>query len=210
MERLIEMLAVLAFLYIGYTLGLKRWSYAPTQADLEKRRTELKAKGLCNTFYFIHAGTLFFLILFSGGTFVLYWMFQQWTAVVRGFKRSDGLPLRHGPLLRTLAGSITFFSLANIINHTCEYMRKKSAWPAGWWGSVWVGGFILALMPLGILARSVGFFLFCLPPVALQHRLNALPKTRLPARPKVKEFVAAALGLTVLAGMIILLHTFFQ
>ena len=210
MERLIEMLTVLALLYAGYALGIKRWSYASTQADREKRRTELKAKGLCNTFYFIHAGTLFFLILFSAGTFTLYWMFQQWKAVLKGFRRSDGIPLKYGPLLRTLFGLITFFSLAGIINRTCEYMRKTPAWPAAWWGSLWLGGFLMVLLAQSLLVRGVGFFLFCLAPSVLQHRLNALPKTRLSVKPKPREFAASALGLIVVIGTIILLRMLFQ
>ena len=136
-------------------------------------------------------------------------MFQQWKVIVHGFKRSDGQTLKYGPLVRTLASAVTFFPLAGIINRTCEYMRRPPAWPAAWWGSLWLGGLIMAFLPQGPLVRGIGIFLFCLAPAALQHRLNALPKTRLSAKPKPKEFVAAALGLTVCAGSVVLLHLLF-
>lgn len=206
MERLIEMLAVLALIYAGYALGIKRWSYAASQADREKRRTELKAQGLSNTFYFIHAGTLFFLILLSGGTFTFYWLYQQWKAVLHGFKRSDGTTLKYGPLVRTLAGAITFFSLGNIINRTCEYMHKTPAWPAAWWGFWWICGLVLLFCPVGILGRILGALLFCAAPVAFQHRLNALPKTQIPVYPKPKEWLATAFGLTIVVSLFLCLR----
>ena len=203
MERLIEMVAVLGILYAGYALGIKRWGYA-TQADVEKRRTYLKEKGLANTFYFIHAGTLFVLIVCSGGAFMLYWAFQQWKAVLHGFKRTSGGPLKHGPFLRALCSVVTFFTLAGIINRTCEYMRKQPAWPAAWWGTLWIGGLFVALLPLSWWACGTGFFIFCLAPAVLQHHLNALPKTTLPLLPKPREVVATILGLTVVLGALLL------
>ncbi len=199
------MLVVLALLYAGYALSIKRWNYA-SQAELERRRTALKQAGLSNTFYFIRARTLFFLNILSGGTFVFYWIYHQWKAVLHGFKRLDGTSLRYGPLVRTIGGFFTFFTLINIINRTCEYMHKKPAWPAIWWGSWWLGGFVAIFLPISLTGRIFGFTMFCLAPAALQHRLNALPKTRLSLWPKPKEIIATAFGLVLLSGLFTIAH----
>lgn len=202
MERLIEMVCVLAVLYAGYALGMKRWNYT-SQADREKRRTQLKTLGLSNTFYFIHAGTLFFLILCSGGTFVFYWIYQQWKAILQGFKRLDGTPLPKGPFIRTLGCFVTFYSLGSIINRTCEYMRKPVSWSPVWWGTLWLGGLFTLLLCDDISLRLFGAFLFCLAPTIYQRRLNLLPKKPLPITPKPKELIAAAFGLTLFLGLCI-------
>lgn len=205
MERLLEMLAVLAFLYAGYALGIKRWNYS-SQADRERRRTVLKTKGLSNTFYFIHSTTLFMLIVLSGGTFTFYWIYQQWKAVLKGFKRLDGTPLRYGPFLRTLASPITFFTLGSIINHTCEYMRKSVAWASAWWGTLWLGGLVSIFLPVGIGVRVLGALIFCWVPTVYQRHLNTLPNKHLPFRPKPKEVIAAVFGLILLIGLLLVLH----
>ncbi len=199
------MFAVLAFLYLGYVLGIKRWNYA-SQADREKRRSTLKAKGLSNTFYFIHSTTLFLLTVLSGGTFAFYWIYQQWKAILKGFKRLDGTPLRYGPLVRTLASPITFFTLGNIINHTCEYLRKPVAWPAAWWGTLWLGGLIAIFLPVAGSIRFLGALIFCWGPTAYQRHLNTLPKKSLPKRPKPREIIAALLGLILVVSLFLLLH----
>ena len=206
MERLIEMGAVIALLYVGYVLGIKRWNYS-SQADREKRRDALKAKGLCNTFYFIHAGTLFFFIVLSGGTFAFYWIYQQWKAIVQGFKRTDGTKLSGSPLLRTLASAVTFFALGSIINRTCEYMRKSTAWPSGWWGSLWLGGLVAACLPcVPLAARMIGGLLFCVVPSVYQRHLNTLPKKRVSVKPKPREIIATILGLIIVCAVYLLLH----
>ena len=205
MERLIEMGVVIALLYAGYALGIKRWNYS-SQADRERRRALLKEKGLCNTFYFIHAGLLFFLIVFSGGTFTFYWIYQQWKAICQGFKRTDGRKLSGGPLAQTLKSPFSFFTLGGIINRTCEYMHKSPAWPSGWWGSVWLCGFVTACIPWAWSARIIGAFLFCIVPPVYQRHLNTLPKKRVPVKPKPKELIAAALGLVVVIAVCLVLR----
>ncbi len=104
MERLLEMLGVM---YAAYALSVKNWNYT-SEAAREKRKTELKKEGLTNTFYFIHARTLFVLTVVSGGAFTLYWLLQQWHAVLRGFRRADGTSLKGKPFVRTLGGAFTF------------------------------------------------------------------------------------------------------
>jgi len=205
MERLIEMGVVIALLYAGYAFGIKRWNYM-SQADREKRREVLKAKGLCNTFYFIHAGTLFFLTVFSGGTFAFYWIYQQWKAICQGFKRADGRKISCGPLAQTLKSAVTFFTLGGIINRTCEYMHKSTAWPSGWWGSVWLGGLVAACIPWAPATRLIGAFLFCIVPSVYQRHLNTLPKKSVPAKPKPREIIAAVLGLIVVCAVYLLLR----
>ena len=108
------MLGILAVLYAMYALSLKKWDYA-TEAKRQERRTLLKTKGVSNTFYFIHAGTLFLLNVFSGGLFTFYWLYRQWTAVPHGFRRLNAQPLPHGAFLRTVGGFITFFELNAIV-----------------------------------------------------------------------------------------------
>lgn len=203
MERLLEMLGVLAVMYAAYALSVKNWDYT-SEAAREKRKAELKRQGLANTFYFINARTQLVLTLASGGTFTLYWLYQQWRAVLRGFKRTDGIPLTGGPLLRTLGGACTFFTLAGIINRTCEYMRRPAAWPAGLWGLVWLAGLVCVFLPAGWTVKALGYFFFCAAPAVYQRRLNALPKTPVPAAPKIAELAATAAGLVGLLGLIVL------
>lgn len=208
MERLLEMLGVLAVMYAGYALSVKNWDYT-SEAAREKRKAELKKRGLANTFYFINARTQLVLTLASGGTFTLYWLYQQWRAVLRGFKRADGIPLKGGPFLRTLAGAFTFFSLASLINRTCEYMRHPTAWPAGLWGLVWLAGLACVFLPAGWTVKALGYFFFCAAPAVYQRRLNALPKTPVPASPKIAELAAAAAGLVGLLGLLVLARVVF-
>ena len=99
------MVAVLAALYIAYALTLKKWDYA-SEAKRTERRTQLKELGLSNTFYFIHAGTLFILNAVSGGLFAAYWLFRQWQAVLVGFRRMSCQPLAGGAFVRTTRGAV--------------------------------------------------------------------------------------------------------
>ena len=206
MQRLLEMLLALAILYAVYALGMKKWNYT-SQADREKRKTELKKLGLSNTFYFIHEYTFLVLNLASGGLFSFYWIYKQWQAVLQGFKRLEGGPLKHGAFVRTLGGGFTFFTLAALINRTCEYMRKKTAWPAGLWGTLWLGGLVLVFCPVGTSYRLTGYALFCLAPTVYQNRLNALPKEPISPAPKTAEIVACATGLIGTLCLLVLFHS---
>lgn len=208
MERLLEMLGVLAVMYAAYALSIKNWNYT-SEAAREKRKAELKKLGLTNTFYFINARTLLVLTLVSGGMFTFYWIYQQWRAVLRGFKRTDGVPLKGGPFLRTLGGAFTFFTLANLINRTCEYMRQPTAWPAGLWGLVWLTGLAGVFLPTEGTVKALGYLCFCAVPAIYQRRLNALPKTPVPAAPKLAELAATAAGLLCLLGIIMFLRMTF-
>ena len=208
MQRLLEMLLALAILYAVYALGMKKWNYT-FQADREKRKTELKKLGLSNTFYFIHEYTFLVLNLASGGLFSFYWIYKQWQAVLQGFKRLEGGPLKHGAFVRTLGGGFTFFTLAALINRTCEYMRKKTAWPAGLWGTLWFGGCALVFCPVGATYRLTGYLFFCLAPVVYQKRLNALPNEQISPTPKMTEIIASVMGLVVALGVAVGVRVFF-
>ena len=208
MEKLLQMLGILAALYIAYVLSLKKWDYA-SESKRAARRTWLKSKGLSNTFYFIHAGTLFLLNMISGGLFVFYWIYRQWQAVLRGFRRLDGISLEHGPFIRTLGGFGTFFSLNAIICRTCEYMRKKSPMPPWVWGTLWLTGLAgTLLLPMGA-EKGFCYFFFCAAPAALQHRLNALPTMPLITKPKPTELIATVIGLIIALAIVMIIRIFF-
>lgn len=197
MERLLGMLGVLAVAYAAYALSFKKWDYTSEAKRLE-RRNVLKAKGMSDTFYFIHARTLFVLNALSGGLFVFYWLYRQWQAVLYGFKRQDGTKLAGSALLRTVGGFGTFFQLNAIICRTCEYMHHKAPLAPWAWGFLWLGGLASALAAPGWAGKLAGYLFFCAAPAALQNRLNALPKTAIPGTPKTPEIIAAA-GALVLA-----------
>ena len=197
------MLGVLAVMYAAYALSFKKWDYTSEAKRLE-RRGVLKEKGMSNTFYFIHARTLWVLNALSGGLFVFYWLYRQWQAVLYGFKRLDGRPLSGGALVRTVGGFGTFFQLNAIICRTCEYMHHKAPLAPWAWGVLWLGGLVTTLAAPDTTARVIGYLFFCSAPAALQNRLNALPKEPIPAAPKAGEIIAAAAGL-VIALLIIML-----
>lgn len=203
MERFLQMLGVLAALYIMYALSLKKWDY-DTESKRLARRAALKEQGLSNTFYFIHARTLFILNAASGGLFAFYWLYRQWQAVLHGFKRQDGQTLSGGPFLRTLGGLGTFFQLNAIICRTCEYMHHKPPLPPWAWGPLWLGGLSGTLFGTSWIMRLAGYLFFCGAPAALQGRLNALPKSPVSARPKASEITAAAAALVCALGLIAL------
>ena len=205
MERLIEMLVIIGVLYAGYALTLQKWTYV-TQADWEKRKTFLKTRGLTNTFYFIHARTLFLLTLLSGGLFNFFWLYKQWKSVLQGFRRLEGGPLRFGPFLRALGGLFTFFSLGGIINRTCEYMHKKPALPATLWGLMWLGGIALIFLPIPTGWRITGYILWCGVPAVFQRRLNVLPKVTPSAWPKITELLVASVGFAICAAVLFILR----
>ena len=201
MERLIQMLGILAVLYAAYALSLKKWNYQ-TETQRNARRVFLKTKGLSNTFYFIHAGALFLLNVFSGGLFTFYWIYRQWQAIEQGFRRLDGHSLKHCPLVRSLGGFATFFSLNAIICRTCEYMHHKSPLPAWVWGTLWLAGLAGSIWVSSWPERIVCYVFFCAAPAALQHRLNALPKEPISPQPKPAEIIAAAIALAAALGIL--------
>ncbi|WP_428052871.1 hypothetical protein [Candidatus Avelusimicrobium stercoris] len=209
MEQFLQMVAVLAALYIAYALTLKKWDYA-SEAKRTERRTQLKELGLSNTFYFIHAGTLFILNAASGGLFAVYWLFRQWKAVLVGFRRLSGQPLAGGAFVRTLGGAVTFFGLNAIICRTCEYMRKKSPLPPWVWGTLWLGGLIGTILVKPLFWRACCYALWVGAPAALQRRLNALPEQTLSAKPKPGELAFAIFGLVCVLGAAAAIRTFIR
>ena len=209
MERLLQMLGVLAALYAAYALSIKKWDYE-TEAQRTARRTFLKSKGLSNTFYFIHAGTLFLLNLLSGGLFAFYWLYRQWQAVLHGFRRLSAKPLKHGPFLRAVGGFGTFFSLNAIICRTCEYMHHKAPLPPWVWGTAWLAGLAGTLAGPDVTTRAAGYLVFCAAPALLQRRLNALPKETIPPQPKPAEIAAAALALLLALGLLVAWRIFIK
>ena len=203
MERLLQMLGILTALYAAYVLSIKKWDY-PTESKRTARRTLLKTKGLSTSFYFIHARTLFLLNILSGGLFTFYWLYRQWQAICKGFRRLDETPLKHGPFIRTLCGFGTFFQLNAIICRTCEYMHQKSPLPPGVWGTLWLLGLAGTIAGTDWTMRALGYALFCGAPAVLQNRLNALPKEHIPMQPKTIEVFAAATALIAGLGLALL------
>lgn len=201
MERLLEMLGVLATLYVFYALGMGKWNYVSPEKRTQ-RRNELKEAGLSTRFYFMHPHTQRVLTLLSGGLFTFYWLFKQWQQILRGFKRLDGTPLKGGAWLRALLGGWSFFSLANLINHTCEYMQKLTSWPGWLWGTLWLGGGIAIFCPLHWSWRGLGYLLFCLVPAVFQARLNTLTKEHISAFPRAVEIIVTLLGAACAAGLL--------
>ncbi len=203
MERLIEMGVVIAILYAGYKLTAGRWNYA-SQAMAARRRETLKQAGLSTRFYFIRARTQWVLTLVSGGLFTFYWFYRQWRNIRRGFRQADGRPLRGNAWWRTVGGGFTFYSLGNLINRTCEYMKKETSWPSWLWVTLWWGGGVLVFAPVSVTAHVVGYGLFCTVPVVFQRRINTLTRETFSLRPKPEELSAAAAGLLVtLAGVVL-------
>lgn len=201
MSELLKMAAILGGLYMLYALTLKKWSYT-TQAQRQARREVLKQRGLSNTFYFIHERTLLVLNLLSGGLFSFFWLFRQWQAARRGYKRLDGQPLKGAPLWRTVLFPWSFYQLNGLINRICEYMHHTPAFPPFIWTTIWLG--CLA----GIFAapgwwNAACYFGWCWVPAVLQNRLNALPPQSLPLRPQLLEVSAAVCGLLVTLAILL-------
>lgn len=201
MQRLWEMLGILAVLYAAYALTMGKWDYSSPQKRNE-RKTELKTEGLSTRFYFMHPRTQLVLTLMSGGLFTFYWLFRQWGQVLRGFKRLDGTPLKGNAFMRALGGGWTFFVLAGLINRTCEYMHKPTSWPSWLWGTMWWGGLVLVLCPVAIGWRIGGYLIWCLAPSIFQARINTLTSEKVSAFPRVLEIVVALLGTACVVGLI--------
>lgn len=201
MERLLQMLGVLAALYVAYRLGMAKWDYTSPQKRQE-RKTELKEAGLSTRFYFMHARTQGALTLLSGGLFTFYWLYKQWQYVLRGFKRADGTPLQGGALRRAVGGVWSFFALAELINRTCEYMRKPTSWPAWLWGTLWLGGVIVLFCPVVNGWKIVGYVLWCLAPAVYQRRLNTLTSEHISAFPRTVEIIVTLFCAACVASLI--------
>lgn len=208
MERFLQMIGVLAALYVAYRLSLGKWDYTSPQKRQE-RKTELKEAGLSTRFYFMHARTQGVLTLMSGGLFTFYWLYKQWQYVLRGFKRADGTPLQGGAFRRAIGGVWSFFALAELINRTCEYMRKPTSWPAWLWGTLWLGGVIVLFCPVHYGWRIFGYMLWCLAPSVYQRRINSLTSEHISAFPRTIEILvtlcgtACALGVAALIRMLL-------
>lgn len=200
MLELLQMAAILGGLYILYALTIKKWNYT-TEAQRKARRELLKQKGLSNTFYFIHERTLLLLNLFSGGLFSLFWLFRQWQAARRGYKRLDGQPLKTSPLWRTILFPWSFFELNALINRICEYMHHIPAFPPFVWGTAWLVCLAGIFLAPGWW-KFVGYFGWCWIPSVLQNRLNALSPQALPKRPQAAEVVACVTGFLLTVGVV--------
>lgn len=194
MERLLEILGTLAVLYVVYQLSLARWDYA-SSTKREHRKTQIKEEGLSTRFYFMHPRTQFLFTLLSGGLFALYWIYQQWKQILTGFKRLDGSQLQGGALVRTIGAVWSFFALGNLINRTCEYMRKETSWPSWLWGTLWLGSLALLCCPVNYRWRIGAYVVFCLIPTVYQRRLNTLTHKHISAFPRAVEIVVTLLGM---------------
>lgn len=201
MERLLEMLGILAALYVTYALTIGKWNYeSPT--NKQKRTEELKQAGLSSQFYFINALTLLALTLASAGTFTFYWLYKQWQQIHNGFKRAGHAPLKGNAFWRACAGVWSFFALGNLINRTCEYTHHETSWPAFLWGTIWLGGLALILSPVEYGWKITGYVFFCSVPSVFQRRINTLTREYLPFFPRAIELLAA---LTGAAGAIVVI-----
>ncbi|MBR4682784.1 MAG: hypothetical protein IKP06_05735 [Elusimicrobiaceae bacterium] len=208
MERLLEMVGVLAMLYVAYALTLGKWNYdSPTTR--EKRKEELKHAGLSSQFYFMNAGTLLVLALASAGTFTFYWLYKQWQCVHTGFKRAGRMTLHGNAFWRAVAGIWSFFALGELINRTCEYTHKETSWPAFLWGTVWIVGLALILSPAEYIWKIIGYVLFCVTPVVFQRRINTLTREYLPLFPRAIELAATLIG-AICAAAIFMLFKFYN
>jgi len=201
MERLLEMLGVLAALYVGYKLTMGKWDYTSPQKR-DERKNKLKTAGLSTRFYFMHPRTQFVLTFISGGLFTFYWLYKQWQQVLRGFKRLDKTPLKGGAFVRAVGGIGTFFSLAGLINRTCEYMHKPTSWPAGLWGLLWLGGLVLVCCAVSPIWRVAGYMLWCAAPAVFQRKINTLSREIVPAFPRTVEIIVALLGAACTIGIV--------
>lgn len=200
MERLIQILIGAGILYAAYAMSLKKWDYTSVQKR-EEQKLRLKRKGLSVRYYFIPAGRLLVFNVLSGGVFFFYWSYKQWQAVKSGYKNEAGVPLKFAPAARALLSFISFYQLAAIVGRTCAYMRKKTPFPAIFWGTALWGGLAGAFLPLLPLPwRVLCAALYLLAPCALQMRINSLPKEPPPSRVKTSEILWALAGWLVWGG----------
>ncbi len=207
MEKLVQMFIGLGILYAIYALAIKNWDYT-SQAKRDALRTRLKEQGLSSCYYFIPPLKLLLLNILSGGLFLFYWAFKQWQAVISGYKNTAGKPLRGGAWLRGLLGLVSFYQLCAIVNRTCQYMRKKPSFPAGLWGTLFIGGLVTACVPaVAAEWRAMGAILFLLAPYILQRRINTLPKEIPPSRLKILEIIWVPLGWLLWAGIYFMYKT---
>ena len=199
------MVGVLVALYIAYRISLGKWDYTSPQKRQE-RKTELKTAGLSSRFYFMHAWTQRVLTLLSGGLFTFYWLYKQWQQVLSGFKRLDGTPLQGGAFRRAVGGIWSFFSLAELVNRTAEYMRKPTSWPAALWGTLWLGGLVLVFCPVHYGWRILGYLLWCLTPSVYQRRINSLTSEHISAFPRTIEILVTLCGAACALGIVTLVR----
>ncbi len=193
MERFLEMIGILAALYVAYALSIGKWNY-DSPSTREKRKEDLKQAGLSSQFYFINAATLLLLNLASAGTFTFYWLYKQWQSIRNGFKRAGHLPLRGNAFWRAVAGVWSFFALGDLINRTCEYTQRETSWPAFLWGTLWLSGFALLFPPVEYGWKITAYIMFCAVPSVFQRRINTLTRNYLPFFPRAIELLAALIG----------------
>ena len=200
MERFLQMVGILAALYIAYALSLGKWNYE-TAAQKAQRKETLKQAGLSSRFYFMNVGTLLLLTLASAGTFTFYWLYKQWQQIRKGFKRAEHRALKGNAFWRAVAGFWSFFALGNLINRTCEYTRRPTSWPACLWGTLWLGGLVLVFSPVEQGWKILGYLLFCAVPAVFQRRINTLTHEYLPLFPRAVEIIATLAGAGLVLGL---------
>lgn len=203
MERLLEMIGILAALYVAYALSMGKWTYESTSTKREQRDEELKRAGLSSQFYFMNACTLVLLSLASAGTFTFYWLYKQWQRIHNGFKR-DGKQLHGSAFWRAVAGIWSFFALGNLINRTCEYMHRETSWPACLWGILWLSGLVILLSPVEYGWKIAGYVIFCTVPAIFQRRINTLTHGYLPLFPRAIELAATLTGAICVAAFVMI------
>lgn len=205
MEKLTPILAGITLLYLVYVLGMRKWDYT-SAAKRQEQKLQLQKKGLSVRYYFTSPGTLLFFTLISGGLFTFYWLYKQWQAIRAGYKNAAHTPLKYPPFVRTLLSPVFFFSLIGIINRTCLYLRKPAAWPAWFWGTLWLAGGFAVCLPLPVYFRITGVLVFSLPPYVLQKHINSLPKQLPATKVKLPEIVGLLVCWLCWAGIFLWLR----
>ena len=200
MERLLEMLGILAALYLAYRLTIGRWTYFSPE-EYARRKEVLKQAGLATRFYFMNPRTQVILTCLSGGTFTLYWFYKQWSVIKKGFKKIDGSALPCPAWLRAIGGFWSFFPLGGIINRTCEYMKKDTSWSPIFWGILWLGGLGAVIAAPGYIWKIAGGLIFCAVPAVFQRRINTLTKEHVSAFPRTIEILITLLGAACVLGI---------
>lgn len=203
MERFFELIIIFFVLYVIYALSLGRWDYT-SHAKRQAERAELKEKGLSSRFFFTSPYKLFILNFFSGGLFLFYWFYKQWSRVETGYKTAKGAGLRFPVWIYILFGLLSLFELAAIVNRTASYMRKKTGFPALFWGFFFLLAFAGIFAANTAAASLTSFIIFIAIPCIIQNRINTLVEQPLTLRPQGAEIVVTVLsaGLWVTAFLL--------
>ncbi len=189
MEKITSILIGLGLLFGVYFFGMRKWDYT-SQAKQTAEKERLQQAGLATCYYFIPVWRLALFNILSGGLFSFYWALKQWQAIKAGYKNTENTPLAFSPWLRTLFLFLSFYQLTAIINRTCRYMRKPTAFAAAFWGTAFWAGFAAAWTHvLAAPWRLAGAALFMAAPCILQRHVNNLPKNLPPTKIKLPEIV---------------------